>query len=222
MISFDHVTREFRAGNSSVVPVRNAVLDIPQGSFGVITGRSGAGKSTLLNLAAGLIRPTSGNISIDGHHLHEMSQNELAEMRRTKIGYIFQFASLLQSLNVIDNVMLPLRLGWRHPCSDDYRCGAELLEGVGINEKAQSYPQQLSAGEQKRVVIARALLRNPALLLADEPTSDLDEATEHEMMKLFADIHKKGTTILMVTHSSGLATYATQAYRMDTGRLYRQ
>jgi ABC-type lipoprotein export system ATPase subunit len=187
----------------------------------VITGRSGSGKTTLLNLAAGLTRPTSGKISLDGVDLWSLSDKEQSSMRSRKVGFIFQFPSLLPTLTVLENVALPVIFNG-HPQADGaaYLRAEELLKLVGLQDKWIAYPRQLSAGQQQRVVIARALMNHPEILLADEPTSDLDEQTEREIIELFAQIHREsGVTILMVTHTSQLTEYGTRSIEMAGGKV---
>ncbi len=221
MIKLCNVTKIYTLNKeNSVTAVRDVTLEIDSGEFVVITGRSGSGKTTLLNLAAGLTRPTSGEVWLDGVALWDLPDKEQSSLRNEKMGFVFQFPSLLPSLTSLENVVLPTMFGeTRAPAGDNVRRrAAELLETVGLVDKMLAYPRQLSAGQQQRVVIARSLINQPEILLADEPTSDLDEQTEQEIMDLFQAIHTRtGVTIVMVTHTSQLISYGTRAIHMAGG-----
>jgi ABC-type lipoprotein export system ATPase subunit len=221
MLSFDNVTKEFRLDEeTTITPVNNVKLRIEQGEFVVIVGRSGTGKTTLLNLAAGLVKPTNGCVKIDNLDLAEMTDRQISSLRSQKIGFIFQFPSLLPSLTVRENVSLPAI--FNNESGRKYageKAAAELLSTLGLTGKLAVYPKQLSAGEQKRVVIARSLINRPSLILADEPTSDLDNRTEKEVMEILHDINSQGVTFLIVTHSLDLISFATRAYEMENGKL---
>lgn len=201
----------------SVEAVRGVSLEIERGEFVIITGRSGSGKTTLLNLVAGMTRPTSGQVLLEGTDLWGLSDRQQSLLRNRKLGFVFQFPSLLPSLTALENVVLPTIFGVQNG-PDPHERATQLLGEVGLQDKLASYPRQLSAGQQQRVVIARALMNGPELLLADEPTSDLDEQTEQEIMALFREIHEKtGVTVLLVTHTSQLVPYGTRALRMASG-----
>ncbi|MDD4858582.1 MAG: ABC transporter ATP-binding protein [Dehalococcoidales bacterium] len=220
MIKFTDVTRDYRLDEETVVtPVNNINLDIKGGEFILIIGRSGSGKTTLLNLAAGLIKPTRGKVFIGGIDLWGMTDEQLASFRNQKIGFSFQFPSLLPSLTAVQNVIVPTLFAAKDKRDGVQKRATDILGMLGLGEKVNVYPKQLSAGEQKRVVIARALINHPGLLLADEPTSDLDAQTEQEIMSLFRSIQASGITIMMVTHSLELIPYATRAFRMENGHL---
>jgi ABC-type lipoprotein export system ATPase subunit len=223
MISFINTTKEYRLDDqNTITPVNNLSLKIDKGEFIIVTGRSGSGKTTLLNLAAGLIKVTSGQVLIDNHELSKMKDRELSVLRSRKLGFIFQFPSLLPALNVLENVALPrifVSKNHRKIDNDPFFDAAELLKTVGLENKMEAYPRQLSAGEQKRVVIVRSLINNPDMILADEPTSDLDEQTEEEIMELLGSINKQGVTFLMVTHSLHLTSYADRAFEMINNSL---
>ena len=213
MISLKNVTKEYNLDQQVITPVKNISLDIHKGEFIVIVGRSGTGKSTVLNLVAGLIKPTRGQVSIDGENIEALSDRDLSRLRSRKMGYVFQFPSLLPSLNIMENVVMPGAFNTDQKATRQK--ADELLKTLGLSERLDCYPRHLSAGEQKRAVIARSLVNQPQILLADEPTSDLDEQTEQEIMTLLSDIHSRGVTILMVTHSLSLMSYATRAFRMS-------
>ncbi len=219
MITFESATKEFKLdAETKVVPVEDVSLAIARGEFIIIIGRSGSGKTTLLNLAAGLVKPTSGRVLMDGSDLAGKSEKQLSDLRSHNIGFVFQFPSLLSSLTVLENVSLPGIFVSTDKKEANQRA-KELLKTLGLSSKEEVLPRQLSAGEQKRVVIARAMLNRPDLILADEPTSDLDEQTESEVMEILKDINRQGVTFLMVTHSLQLLPYATRAFRMDAGKL---
>jgi ABC-type lipoprotein export system ATPase subunit len=219
MISLRQVTKTYQASKEvAVAAVRGVTLEVEQGEFVIITGRSGSGKTTLLNLAAGLVRPTSGEVRLGDVNLWSLSDREQSRLRNQKIGFVFQFPSLLPALTVSENVALPTTFGTNHTGPSPHGRAAQLLDMVGLSDKLLAYPRQLSAGQQQRVVIARALIRQPQVLLADEPTSNLDEQTEREIMDLFRDIHARtGVTIVMVTHTTQLVVYGTRAIEMASG-----
>jgi len=221
LLSLQEVTKTYEIADRNVVnAVRGVSLEVDRGEFLIITGRSGSGKTTLLNLAAGLTRPTSGRVFLDGVNLWELPDKRQSAVRNRKMGFIFQFPSLLPALTVLENVALPTAFNANHrqpPAGDQ---AAELLRMVGLSDKLAAYPRQLSAGQQQRVVIARSLINQPEILLADEATSDLDEQTEHEIMELLKEIHDtSAVTILMVTHTTQLVSYGTRALQMANGVL---
>jgi ABC-type lipoprotein export system ATPase subunit len=219
MIQLKNVTKEFNLDEQIITPVRDVSLDIKKGEFVMILGRSGTGKSTMLNLVAGLIKPTGGSIVVEDHDLSGLSDKEMSLMRSRRMGYVFQFPSLLPSLTILENIVMPAGFGAEKKNGQAEKRGKELLGMLGLGERLECYPRHLSAGEQKRAVIARSLMNEPAILLADEPTSDLDEKTESEIMGLLKNIHDSGVTIIMVTHSLGLVPYANRAFSMDKGQL---
>jgi lipoprotein-releasing system ATP-binding protein len=221
MISIQNVSKTYVVSKELKVPaVHNVSLEVGQGEFVVITGRSGSGKTTLLNLVAGLTRPTSGKVLLDGIEVWSLPDKEQSLLRNQRVGFVFQFASLLPTLTSLENVMLPPMFGESQDKEYVKERATYLLEQVGLSDKLQSFPRQLSGGQQQRVVIARALMNEPELLLADEPTSDLDEMTEHEIMDLFRNIHAEtGVTVLLVTHSAELGRYGTRSIQMAGGEI---
>ena len=221
MIALRDVTKTYKVSKEvAVAAVRGVSLEVEQGEFVIITGRSGSGKTTLLNLAAGLVKPTSGEVLLNDTNLWRLSDREQSLLRNQKLGFVFQFPSLLPSLNVLENVVLPRTFGVNHTGHDPYERATQLLGMVGLSEKLAAYPRQLSAGQQQRVVVARALMNQPQVLLADEPTSNLDEKTELEIMDLFHDLHLSlGITIVMVTHTRQLLPYGTRALEMAEGKI---
>ncbi len=221
MITLDEVSKDYPIGKGNTVnALRGVSLEINQGEFLIIVGRSGSGKTTLLNLSAGLTRPTSGKVSLDGVNLWSLSDNQQSLLRSQKIGFIFQFPSLLPTLTVYENVILPTIFGSNHKSPQNKDHAQQLLQKVGLEDKLVAYPRQLSAGQQQRVVIARALMNQPEVLLADEPTSNLDERTELEIMELFRELHSNmSITLVMVTHTRQLISYGTRAVEMAEGKI---
>jgi len=178
MITLEEVTKIYPLGTgSSVTAVSGVNLGIGQGEFVLVVGRSGSGKTTLLNLAAGLTQPTAGKVVFDGTNLWDLTDRQQASLRSRRIGFIFQFPSLLPTLTVLDNVILPTIFNPKQEAVRTQERATQLLEKVGLSDKLAAYPRQLSAGQQQRVVIARALMNEPLVMLADEPTSNLDEKT---------------------------------------------
>jgi ABC-type lipoprotein export system ATPase subunit len=220
MINLQDVTKVYQMHKDQrVTAVQGVDVTIADGEFIVITGRSGSGKTTLLNLIAGLTRPTQGKIYLDGTDLWALSDHDQSLLRNQKIGFVFQFPSLLPSLNSLENVILPT-LFYGHELQNEYARAKQLLKMVGLEDKTYSLPRQLSAGQQQRVVIARSLMFQPKLILADEPTSNLDEKTECEIMNLFSRIHRDtGVTVVMVTHTSQLISYGTRSIEMAAGQI---
>ena len=201
--------------------MREVSLTIDNGEFVTIVGRSGSGKTTLLNLIAGLTHPTSGKVLLDDRELWELDDVQQSRMRSQYLGFVFQFPSLIPTLTVFENMILPAMFG-KTPTNklEVAKEALELLQRVGLVEKRDVYPRQMSAGQQQRVVIARALINHPKILLADEPTSNLDEKTELEIMELFRDLHQNlGFTIVMVTHIRQLVRYSTRTIEMSEGQI---
>lgn len=197
--------------------VDDVQFGIKSREFILIVGRSGSGKSTLLGMLAGLIRPTFGTIRIKGMDISILSDDDISELRSREIGFIFQFSGLIPTLTVLENVMVPTLFSRNGTGS---RAKAmDLLRTVGLSDRADTYPSTLSSGEMKRVAIARALINSPSLLIADEPTGDLDVDTEYEIMELFRQLNREGMTIVMVTHNPDLVQYATRMFRMNRGKL---
>lgn len=218
MITLRGVTRQF-AGKRDVVALDHVDLVIPRGEMIAIIGPSGSGKSTLLNLVGGLDRPTSGDVIVDGAALAGLADDELTRVRRDKIGFIFQFFNLLPTLSCLENVGLPLHLrGWSRTKVDD-RAG-ELLTLVQLGHRMTHLPEELSGGERQRVAIARALSVYPPILLADEPTGNLDTRTGEEILGLIRDLHQRlGSTVVMVTHDMHVARSCQRTVSLRDGRI---
>jgi len=193
-------------------------IEIPKGSFSCIVGPSGHGKSTLLQLIGGLDKPTSGSVFIDNINISKLSRNEIADIRASKIGFVFQFFNLLQNLTALENIQTSMMFG-KKPASEQKKRAMDLLDLVGLADKANSKPSQLSGGQQQRVSIARSLANDPEILLMDEPTGNLDSQSEQEVLRHIFDIHKTGKTIVVVTHSDDIAERAELLFEIRDGRL---
>jgi putative ABC transport system ATP-binding protein len=219
MISLREVEKRFRLGESEVRALDRVSLDIERGEFVSVVGPSGSGKSTLLHLMGGLDQPTSGDIRIDGVSLARMSDDELTIFRRRQIGVVFQFFNLLPTLSAEENVALPLMLDGKPRRQIEPKVAAA-LERVGLAHRRRHRPDELSGGEMQRVAIARALVIEPTLILADEPTGNLDSATGEQILGLVCDAHReRGTTVVMVTHDERAAAVGTRRVQMRDGRI---
>jgi putative ABC transport system ATP-binding protein len=218
VIELSAVTKSFD-GRRTVTALENVSLHVPRGDLVAIVGPSGSGKSTLLNLVGGLDRPTSGEITVDGERLNALADDQLTRVRRDKIGFIFQFFNLLPTLTCLENVALPLHLrGWPRKKIED-RTG-ELLTLVGLERRLDHLPDELSGGERQRVAIARALSVYPPILLADEPTGNLDTHTGSDILKLIHDLHDRlGATALIVTHDRTVAQSCSRTISLTDGRV---
>lgn len=217
MITVNDISMILAAGGRSVTILDHVSFDIPTKQTVAIMGPSGSGKSTLLGLMAGLDRPTSGLIELDGTDITRMSENQIARFRREKVGYIFQSFHLIPTLTAIENVAVPLELSGERRASDR---AAELLTAVGLSGRMEHYPVQLSGGEQQRVAVARAFACRPPILLADEPTGNLDSATGAQVVELLLTLHRDhGTTLVLVTHDGALAASMQRVLSLRDGRL---
>lgn len=218
MISLRGVTKQFE-GKRRVTALEHVDLEIARGEVVSIVGPSGSGKSTLLNLLGGLDHPSEGEIILDGAALSQLSDDELTRVRRDKIGFIFQFFNLLPTLSALENVSLPLYLrGWERRKVRER--ASELLDLVQLGQRAEHLPDELSGGERQRVAIARALSVYPPVLLADEPTGNLDSVTGGEILRLIHDLHDRlGSTILIVTHDATVAASCQRTLRLRDGRV---
>jgi putative ABC transport system ATP-binding protein len=218
MIEVRNAGKTYRQGAKEVHALRDVSFRIEEGEFLSIMGPSGSGKSTLLNLVGGLDQPTTGEVFIDNRPLHGISDDELTLIRRRRVGFIFQFFNLLPTLNAVENVSLPLLLEGI-PFPRIKAKAASLLEQVGLGGRKEHRPEQLSGGEMQRVAIARALITEPAVLLADEPTGNLDSHTSEEIFLLLAKLNEKGQTIVMVTHDPKAAAYGSRIITLRDGTL---
>ena len=216
-IELEDVVKNYTVGEQTISAVNNVSLRINRGEFISIVGHSGSGKTTLLSMVGGIVVPTSGRIRFDGADIYSLDSNGLSEYRSHKIGFMFQFASLLPILTAKENLLLP-GLFKAGSSPSDVKRAEEYLEIVGLKDKIEAYPSQLSGGQQRRVAIARAFMNDPELILADEPTGDLDEETEAEIMSLFRRLNEeKRITFIFITHNLELARYAQRQLKMNQG-----
>jgi len=219
MYTLTNVTRLYQKGRDTVPAVRELNLDIPDGDWLAVQGRTGHGKTTLLQLLGGLDHPTSGAIELDGQDLARMREAQVTRLRATSIGFVFQTFNLVQTLTAADNVeaaLIPLGIGWQ----ERRRRTADALDSVALSDRARHLPSELSGGQQQRVAIARALVKEPKVLLADEPTGNLDEDTREDIMALLEKLwRERGLTMVLVTHESAIARRALRVADMSKGRL---
>ena len=214
-----NVGRVYRLGSEEIVAVDDVSLDVPAGKFVALVGRSGSGKTTLLNLMAGLDQATSGSILFEDRDMADMSENELIELRRHKIGFVFQSFGLLPLLSAFENVELPLRISGARSREREQRAN-EALEMVGLAARSRHRPYELSGGEQQRVAIARAMVIRPSLMLADEPTGELDSSNARAIFGLFAEmVREEGISVVAATHDSTLLNLADEVLEMRDGRI---
>jgi putative ABC transport system ATP-binding protein len=219
MIRLEHIQRTFAVGEGEVHALRDVNLDIASGEYVSIMGPSGSGKSTLLNIIGLLDRPSSGIYRLEGEDVTALSDREQSQVRREKVGFVFQFFHLVPRLSAAENVELPLVLAGVLP-SEREPVVRRLLEEFGISGRAQHRPDQLSGGERQRVAIARAMVMQPAVILADEPTGNLDQATGKEVIHLLEALNAKGMAVLLVTHDPELGSRARRQVRMTDGQIH--
>ncbi len=218
LIRADNVVKDYRIGEQSVRALDGVSLEIFGGDFVAIMGASGSGKSTMMNLIGALDRPTSGALTIDGRNVDAMDADELADLRNTAIGFVFQQFNLLARASALQQVALPLL--YARPRPDDIEgLARQRLNDVGLGARLDHQPQQLSGGQQQRVAIARAMVNSPKILLADEPTGALDSQTSMEIMTLFDELNRNGVTIVLVTHESDIAAWARRRIMFRDGRI---
>jgi putative ABC transport system ATP-binding protein len=217
MIEVQHISMRLSAGGRPVTILNDVTLDIPSKQTVAVMGPSGSGKSTLLGLMAGLDRPTAGSIRLDGTEITSLSESRMAKFRRVKIGYIFQSFHLIPTLTALENVLVPLELAGNVAAKDQ---AVELLETVGLGNRIDHYPVQLSGGEQQRVAVARAFVCRPPILLADEPTGNLDSVAGRHIMDLLLALHRDyGTTLVLVTHDRAIAALMHRVIALRDGRI---
>lgn len=219
MIELKNVTKTVRSGTEDLTILSNVTLNIPEGEFIALTGASGSGKSTLLGLMAGLDAPSSGTISIDGDEITSMGEDGLAEIRSSKIGFIFQSFHLIPSLTAFENVLIPMEIRGVRDARDH---AEKLLRDVDLTDRGHHYPAELSGGEQQRVAIARAFANHPKILLADEPTGNLDSKNGRHIFELMTELHKeRAITLVLVTHDQALASEAQRQIVLKDGVVVR-
>ena len=219
IINLRQVVKTYETPSGSFTALRDVNLPIKAGGFVAVVGKSGSGKTTLLNLLAGIDRPSSGSITIADTELRSLSESQLAEWRGRTIGLVFQFFQLLPTLTVIENVMLPMDFVDVIPAPERRSKALKLLERVGIQDQADKLPVTLSGGQQQRAAIARALANDPPILMADEPTGNLDEATRKSVLELFADLNAEGRTLIVVTHERDVSSYANREVMLVDGHV---
>ena len=217
LIALENLTKTYRMGEVDIPALRGVSQEIAPGEFVAIMGASGSGKTTLLNLLGCLDRPSSGRYLFEGEDISRREEDELARIRNSKIGFVFQSFNLLSRTTALDNVMMPLLYGPRLSAREKRERAAAMLERVGLGDRVHHQPSQLSGGQQQRVAIARALINRPALILADEPTGNLDTVSSREIMAVFQELNAEGMTVVMVTHEDDIAGYAQRTLHMRDG-----
>ncbi len=218
IIHLESIVKNYKVGTQVVRALRSVSIDIYKGEYVAIMGASGSGKSTLMNIIGCLDTPTSGTYVLNGKDVSRMTDDSLAEIRNSEIGFVFQVFNLLPRNNALENVMLPLIYSGVKKAQRKV-LAEQTLNDVGLSDRMHHRPNELSGGQRQRVAIARALVNKPSLLLADEPTGNLDSKISEEIMKLFADIHKKGNTLVMVTHENDIAMHAHRIIHLKDGEV---
>ncbi|OWY22912.1 ABC transporter ATP-binding protein [Sphingobacteriales bacterium UPWRP_1] len=216
VIDIQHITKYYEMGDVLIKALNGVTVDIGRNEFVALMGPSGSGKSTLMNILGCLDTPTSGIYMLNGNLVSDMSDNELAEVRNKEIGFVFQTFNLLPRLSAWENVAMPL-VYTGEGRKKRYERAFEMLESVGLADRGDHKPNELSGGQRQRVAIARALVNHPSIILADEPTGNLDTKTSEEILKIFHTIHEKGNTVIMVTHEEDVARHALRVIRMRDG-----
>jgi putative ABC transport system ATP-binding protein len=218
-IRLQHVGKTYGASSRPFIALHDVCLSIEAGEFVAVTGKSGSGKSTLLNMLSGIDRPTSGEIHIGGTTVHDLKENRMSVWRGRNVGIVFQFFQLLPTLTSLENVLLPMDFINSRPRPERIPRALELLERMGVADQADKFPSTLSGGQQQRVAIARALANNPPLLVADEPTGNLDSKTSAEVISLFTGLSQEGKTVVMVTHDPDSARTAERTIHLADGSI---
>lgn len=218
MIALEDVQKTYQVGEQEVHALRGVSLSIDAGEFVAIMGPSGSGKTTCLEILGAISRPSAGSYVLDGRPVHELNDDELADLRGRRMGFVFQTFNLLPRMSAVRNAAIPLLYAGVARREREQRA-RWLLEKLGLGHRLEHRPSQLSGGERQRVAIARALVNDPAAILADEPTGNLDKATGEEIMSLLSDLHREGRTLLVVTHSDEVASYARRTVRIRDGRI---
>lgn len=219
ILKVEHLSKKYGKGNTEVEALKDVSFTVEKGEFVAIVGPSGSGKSTLLHILGGVDKPTSGHVYVEGSDVFSLNENNLAIFRRRQVGLIYQFYNLIPILNVTENISLPMMLDGKEP---DKNYLMELIKTLGLEKRVNHLPNELSGGQQQRVSIGRALIYHPSLVLADEPTGNLDSKSSHEIMELLEISNKKyGQTIIMITHDENLAMHASRIITIEDGRIIR-
>jgi len=222
MISLHQVSKTYETPAGKFSALKQVDLEIKPGEFVGVVGKSGSGKSTLLNMVAGIDRPSSGSVAVAGTEIQDLSENKLAAWRGRNVGFVFQFFQLLPTLTAVENVMLPMDFSKAIPLKERRKRAVALLDRVAIAGHADKLPATLSGGEQQRVAIARALANEPPLVLADEPTGNLDSVTATSILDLFRDMANQGTTVVIATHEADIARVIDRRIEISDGSIYPQ
>ena len=222
IIEIKNLRKDYHVGEVTVHALRGVDLKITEGEFVAIMGASGSGKSTMLNILGCLDKPTAGDYLLDGINVNTMDKDEIARLRNKKLGFVFQAYNLLARTTALENVELPLFYNPKVKSRDRKEAALRALEAVGLSDRMHHMPNKLSGGQQQRVAIARSLVNDPVLILADEPTGNLDTRTSFEIMELFQDLNEKGRTIVYVTHEIDIARFATRNIMFRDGKIYRE
>lgn len=216
IISTSEISRKYVMGSEIIMALKSITINIDRGEYVAFMGPSGSGKSTLMNIIGCLDTPTDGSYVLNDHDVSDLTENELAEIRNKEIGFVFQTFNLLPRASALENVALPLVYAG-YNASDREEKALAALAGVGLDDRAYHKPNELSGGQRQRVAIARALVNDPSIILADEPTGNLDSKTSYDIMDLFQELHDKGNTIIMVTHEEDIAEYSHRIVRLRDG-----
>ena len=219
MISIQNLSKNFDTPADSFAALKNVNLEVKRGEFVGLVGKSGSGKSTLLNMIGGIDRPSSGTVSVGNTSIQDLKENQLALWRGRTVGFVFQFFQLLPTLTAVENVMLPMDFSKTFPARDRRNRALTLLDRVGVSQQADKLPATLSGGEQQRVAIARALANEPAVVLADEPTGNLDSKTANSVLDLFREMATAGTTVVIATHEAQIARVIDRRVEISDGAI---
>ncbi len=222
LIALEGVSKRYRLGEVEIAPLQGVSLSIEPGESVAVMGASGSGKTTLMNILGCMDRPSEGRYLLEGREISGLSRDELARIRNQKFGFVFQTFNLLARTSALENVELPLLYWNRLASSERRRRAREALERVGLGDRLEHHPSQLSGGQQQRVAIARALVNRPSILLADEPTGNLDTGSEREVLSIFRRLHEEGITVVLVTHNPDVASEARRIIRIRDGRILEE
>lgn len=218
-IKFNHVSKVYQQGENQVVALRDVSLSVDQGEFIAVVGPSGSGKSTFLSIAGALLQASEGEVTINGNNIGELKAKELSKVRLEEIGFILQTSNLMPYLNVLDQLLVVKKMAGKVTKTDKENA-KELLQHLGLQSKLKKFPEHLSGGERQRTAIARALMNNPSIILADEPTASLDTQRAHEVVQLIAkEVKSRNKAAIMVTHDERMLDYCDKVYRMEDGKL---